>query len=244
VLAYVDCATGLVTQRFEYDAFGRESGITSMLISGTSTSQEAPPVRFSTKYVDEETRLSYYGYRYYSAEMGRWLNRDPIEEKGGVNLYGMVGNDAVNRWDVLGRSTLLPFPDQSRDPIPGPILLERIFSTTVVNKKACCVCTFRAIVSFYSFGDGRAYQPMLRYEKEGGSCNAQVGATLGGGQLQFGSSTYQSGDIDHRYGGDPPSGYGDEFTMNGGVDRIHVHTREIVTCDSEPGELVIDFDWP
>jgi hypothetical protein len=34
--------------------------------------------------------------------MGRWLSRDPIEEDGGMNLYGMVGNDSVNRWDVLG----------------------------------------------------------------------------------------------------------------------------------------------
>ncbi len=35
---------------------------------------------------------------------GRFLNRDPIEEKGGANLYGMVGNDAVNKWDRLGMS--------------------------------------------------------------------------------------------------------------------------------------------
>jgi uncharacterized protein RhaS with RHS repeats len=33
------------------------------------------------------------------------VNRDPIEERGGVNLYGMVGNDPVNRWDVLGLDT-------------------------------------------------------------------------------------------------------------------------------------------
>ena len=44
----------------------------------------------------------YYGFRYYSPRMGRWINRDPIEEEGGVNLYGMVGNDAVNAWDYLG----------------------------------------------------------------------------------------------------------------------------------------------
>ena len=31
-----------------------------------------------------------------------WPSRDPIEEHGGLNLYGMVGNDAVNRWDYLG----------------------------------------------------------------------------------------------------------------------------------------------
>ena len=36
--------------------------------------------------------------------MGRWLNRDPINEAGGLNLYGFVGNDPVNRWDYLGLS--------------------------------------------------------------------------------------------------------------------------------------------
>jgi hypothetical protein len=31
-----------------------------------------------------------------------WPNRDPIEEEGGYNLYGFVGNDGVNSWDYLG----------------------------------------------------------------------------------------------------------------------------------------------
>ena len=31
-----------------------------------------------------------------------WLSRDPIGERGGLNLYGFVGNDGVNRWDLLG----------------------------------------------------------------------------------------------------------------------------------------------
>ena len=34
--------------------------------------------------------------------MGRWVSRDPIEERGGVGLYGFVGNEGVNRVDVLG----------------------------------------------------------------------------------------------------------------------------------------------
>ena len=29
-------------------------------------------------------------------------SRDPIEEDGGINLYGLLGNDAVNRWDNGG----------------------------------------------------------------------------------------------------------------------------------------------
>ena len=32
----------------------------------------------------------------------RWPSRDPIEEKGGVNLYGFVENEPIGRWDVLG----------------------------------------------------------------------------------------------------------------------------------------------
>jgi RHS repeat-associated protein len=43
----------------------------------------------------------YYGYRYYSPQTGRWINRDPIEEAGGLNLYGFVGND-LNKFDLLG----------------------------------------------------------------------------------------------------------------------------------------------
>lgn len=31
-----------------------------------------------------------------------WLNRDPIGENGGLNLYGYVGNDPLNKVDRFG----------------------------------------------------------------------------------------------------------------------------------------------
>jgi hypothetical protein len=46
--------------------------------------------------------LSYYGYRWYDPVTGRWPSRDPIEEQGGINLYGFVGNDGINWVDLLG----------------------------------------------------------------------------------------------------------------------------------------------
>ncbi len=46
----------------------------------------------------------YYGYRYYDPVTGRWPSRDPIQESGGINLYAMIGNNAVGRWDYLGLS--------------------------------------------------------------------------------------------------------------------------------------------
>lgn len=54
--------------------------------------------------------LSHYGYRYYDPITGRWPSRDPIGERGGVNLYGFVGNNVLNRWDYLGLDVRGPFP--------------------------------------------------------------------------------------------------------------------------------------
>jgi RHS repeat-associated protein len=68
-----------------------------------STLAAAPQAfRFSTKFTDDETGLVYYGRRYYHPWKGRFLGRDPKEEAGGLNLYGFVTNNQINRWDVLG----------------------------------------------------------------------------------------------------------------------------------------------
>ena len=64
------------------------------------------PFRFSTKYTDSETGLVYYGHRYYSPSLGRFINRDPIAESGGLNLYGFCGNDGIDNVDFLGNSWL------------------------------------------------------------------------------------------------------------------------------------------
>ena len=49
-----------------------------------------------------------YKYRHYSAELGRWLSRDPIGEHGGPNLYAFVGNNSLNWWDKLGLYNIQP----------------------------------------------------------------------------------------------------------------------------------------
>ena len=74
------------------------------LLSQSGPLADAFRFRFSTKYLDTETGLYYYGYRFYSPALMRWLTRDPIEEKGGLNLYGFCGNDAVGRFDRLGQA--------------------------------------------------------------------------------------------------------------------------------------------
>jgi RHS repeat-associated protein len=50
-----------------------------------------------------------YGYRWYDPVTGRWPSRDPIEEKGGVNLYSFVENDGVDQLDSLGMKAYLVY---------------------------------------------------------------------------------------------------------------------------------------
>ena len=46
--------------------------------------------------------VAYYGYRYYDPVTGRWPSRDPIGERGGLNLYGFVDNNSIDQADFLG----------------------------------------------------------------------------------------------------------------------------------------------
>ena len=84
---------GLITAHYEYDAFGNVI---------KKTGDKNYTYQFSTKPFDTLTGLNYYNYRLYDSTNGRWINRDPIEEQGGLNLYAFVGNNGVNKWDVLG----------------------------------------------------------------------------------------------------------------------------------------------
>jgi RHS repeat-associated protein len=49
-----------------------------------------------------ETGLYLTHYRLYDPDTGRWLNRDPIGEEGGINLYAYVEGNPVNFVDPTG----------------------------------------------------------------------------------------------------------------------------------------------
>ncbi|MBI3867780.1 MAG: RHS repeat-associated core domain-containing protein [Verrucomicrobia bacterium] len=84
-----------VAARYLYDPFGSEIGSVGPMA-------EVNRYRFSSKEVQPNSGLVYYGYRFYDPNLQRWLTRDPIEERGGINLYGFVNNSPINRVDPLG----------------------------------------------------------------------------------------------------------------------------------------------
>lgn len=85
---------GTIVASYDYGPFGE-----TLQRKGSYTTN---PFGYSTKYTDAETGFIYYGQRYYNPETGRFINRDPSEESGGLNLYGFCGNNGVDRWDYLG----------------------------------------------------------------------------------------------------------------------------------------------
>ena len=87
---------GVTVMNVAYDPFGN-------IISGTLVGEYG----FSTKPFVVGPDWYYYGFRYYDPVTGRWPSRDPIGEQGGINLYAMVGNDAINRVDFLGLKIVL-----------------------------------------------------------------------------------------------------------------------------------------
>ena len=89
---------GALSAHYDYDADGN-----TCAQSGDSANDNS--VRFSTKFFDDVTSLYYFGYRFFCLEMKRWCNRDPLEERGGLNLYVASNNNPISLNDLFGLVT-------------------------------------------------------------------------------------------------------------------------------------------
>jgi RHS repeat-associated protein len=80
---------------YRYDPFGRLIGTPTGLAARNTQ-------RFSSKDWHNPSGFYYFGYRFYDPATQRWLNRDPMGEEGGLNLYGYVGNNPIDLIDPFG----------------------------------------------------------------------------------------------------------------------------------------------
>ncbi len=86
-----------VSARYEYDAFGK-------LIGKWGSLADANRMQFSS--MPAYRGIIGYPYRFYDPNLGRWLNRDPIQERGGLNLYRAMYNNSLAWVDSQGLDNL------------------------------------------------------------------------------------------------------------------------------------------
>ncbi len=99
----VNASTGSVVEEIDYDEFG---------VVTNDTSPGLTPFGFAGGLYDKDTGLVRFGVRDYDASVGRWMSKDPTRFVGGMNLYGYVVNDPVNRRDPKGFDCSTPgFPN-------------------------------------------------------------------------------------------------------------------------------------
>lgn len=93
--------SGTVKERYAFSAFGLRT-ILNPDYTLRGSSECAMEFDFQGQFLDAESGLLNYGYRYYSPQLGRWTCKDPIEQQGGINIYAYAGNNSVNLVDYLG----------------------------------------------------------------------------------------------------------------------------------------------
>ena len=96
-------SNGTVVWSADYKPFG-EATITVSTITNN--------LRFPGQYFDAETGLNYNYFRDYNPIIGRYVERDPVGLKGGINLYAYVRSNPILFVDLLG---LRPLTDAEKN---------------------------------------------------------------------------------------------------------------------------------
>jgi RHS repeat-associated protein len=86
-------ASGTIQAQYRYSPYGERT-----VISETVASDFA----FTGHYLHARSGLALTLLRAYNATFGRFINRDPVAERGGINLFGYVSNSPTGSIDVFG----------------------------------------------------------------------------------------------------------------------------------------------
>jgi len=109
-------ATAAIVEQYAYDAYGRvmvtdaAGAPVSENTWGTAHSAIGNPYLFTGRRLDEEAGLYYYRARYYDADKGRFLQRDPLVYVDGMNVYVYVKNGPTISVDPEGMQRCCEIP--------------------------------------------------------------------------------------------------------------------------------------
>jgi RHS repeat-associated protein len=90
----VDASNGAIRARYDYDPYGKRTKL-----SGDLEADQG----YTGHYEHAASGLTLAPFRAYDCVLGRWISRDPIEEAGGLNLYGYVRGSPIGLRDPDGK---------------------------------------------------------------------------------------------------------------------------------------------
>jgi RHS repeat-associated protein len=90
-----DCINGgpRTRTKYTYDAYGNKTTVSGTLVSD---------IGYAGYFYHAVSGLDFALFRAYDPAHARWLNRDPIGELGGINLYGYANGNPVSNYDPSG----------------------------------------------------------------------------------------------------------------------------------------------
>jgi len=94
-------SSGSLQANYKYNPYGGTISSSGTLVTANVMRFSRKPAIFSSTGL---WGLYYYGYRFYDPGTQRWLNRDPIGEEGGRNIYVFCGHSPISQVDPLGLS--------------------------------------------------------------------------------------------------------------------------------------------
>jgi RHS repeat-associated protein len=175
-------SSGSIVARYGYDPYGKTT-----LVSGSnlSTKQYAgmymhqPSALYLTRAGDGSSTG-----RPFDPATGRWLSRDPINEDGGMNLYGYCSNDPADYTDTSGLFSPAPSPvPVIPDPVPLPPVPPEIPPVPVFLPAALVIIDAAAIIY-----DVDQISQIIESERELQQMQAALAAQQAYAQAQRGKS--------------------------------------------------------
>jgi len=142
------CDPRSISAHYEYDPFGN-----GIITTGTFSTENN--FRFSSKWFDVDGKLYYYGHRYYNSSLGRWINRDKIDDKAnialldnaldlsiyGENFYSFSGNEPLLKVDYLGLSYINPTVNFEFSPKMVPVCPKKCCNGKIIQLVPIWNCT-------------------------------------------------------------------------------------------------------
>lgn len=138
-ITYLETSAQGLAASYRYDPFGN-------LLTSSGSLADVNTYRFSSKEWIPTVNSYYYLYRFYVPALQRWLNRDPIGENDGANLYRFCKNSPILKRDAFGLidtvTDYLIYCSRTSMSISIPWLGININTTFKPADFARCICLF------------------------------------------------------------------------------------------------------